>query len=237
MFWDKLFLNKENNLSLLKFLNLLRYLGPLEKEFFSWCSDIPYKYMKMQVSQLMRVLEEEFSKTVPGAVQPSLLHIVHLNIKNICEFLKMLWKSNSQQKRISSHKFICENVEKYFEPAFVFQQYLSKKEELNFINYPFLLNLNFKYKLLQYESFYEQKVSMHRNLTNGLQNLLNGNLIFDVNGNFSVESLAFLNFEIHRDNILEESIEKLGMIDTNLKNPLKIKFIGEEGRDEGGVQN
>jgi ubiquitin-protein ligase E3 A len=49
--------------------------------------------------------------------------------------------------------------------------------------------------------------------------------------------LAFLNFEIHRDNILEESIEKLGMIDTNLKNPLKIKFIGEEGRDEGGVQN
>jgi len=43
--------------------------------------------------------------------------------------------------------------------------------------------------------------------------------------------LAYLHFEIHRDNILDDSMEKLGRIKNNLKNPLKIQFIGEEGRD------
>lgn len=32
-------------------------------------------------------------------------------------------------------------------------------------------------------------------------------------------------------------MEKLGKIKTNLKSPLKIQFIGEEGSDEGGVKN
>lgn len=32
-------------------------------------------------------------------------------------------------------------------------------------------------------------------------------------------------------------MEKLCKIKHNLKNPLRIKFIGEEGADEGGVQN
>lgn len=32
-------------------------------------------------------------------------------------------------------------------------------------------------------------------------------------------------------------MEKLGKIKYNLKNPMKIKFLGEEGADEGGVLN
>lgn len=57
-----------------------------------------------------------------------------------------------------------------------------------------------------------------------------------MNGNISLEGLAYLQFAVRRNNILDDSMEKLGKITHNLKNPLKIEFIGEEGSDEGGVQ-
>jgi hypothetical protein len=68
-------------------------------------------------------------------------------------------------------------------------------------------------------------------------NLLNGRIQYDVNGNFSLQSMAYLTFQINRSNILDDSMEKLCKINTNLKNPLKIEFIGEVGNDEGGVRN
>lgn len=38
-------------------------------------------------------------------------------------------------------------------------------------------------------------------------------------------------FNVNRNNILDDSLEKLGKIKQNLKSPLKISFIGEEGAD------
>lgn len=63
-------------------------------------------------------------------------------------------------------------------------------------------------------------------MQNGLRNLLNGQVQLDVNGNFSLESLAYLHFQINRNNILDDSLEKLGKVKYNLKNPLRIQFIG-----------
>lgn len=67
---------------------------------------------------------------------------------------------------------------------------------------------------------------MQKNMQNGLRNLLNGQVQLDVNGNFSLESLAYLHFQINRNNILDDSLEKLGKVKYNLKNPLRIQFIG-----------
>lgn len=72
---------------------------------------------------------------------------------------------------------------------------------------------------------------MKKNVENGLKNLLQGNIQYDVNGNFSLEGLVYLHFQINRHNILDDSMEKLGKIKYNLKNPLRIQFIGEEGSD------
>lgn len=79
---------------------------------------------------------------------------------------------------------------------------------------------------------------MEKNVKSGLHSLLTGGgmLQLDQNGNFSLEGLAYLNFQINRNNILNDSMDKLGKIKHNLKNPLKIQFMGEEGSDEGGVQ-
>lgn len=49
-------------------------------------------------------------------------------------------------------------------------------------------------------------------------------------------SAMFLHLEVRRANILDESVEKLSGIQSHLKNPLKITFIGESGQDGGGVR-
>lgn len=75
-------------------------------------------------------------------------------------------------------------------------------------------------------------------MENGFHNLLtSGSVQMDINGNISLEGLIFLQFQINRNRILDDSLEKIGKIKHNLKSPLKIQFIGEEGSDEGGVKN
>ena len=46
----------------------------------------------------------------------------------------------------------------------------------------------------------------------------------------------YLNIEIQRERMVEDALQQLNIKDINLKKPLRIKFIGEEGVDEGGVR-
>ncbi len=69
-------------------------------------------------------------------------------------------------------------------------------------------------------------------MENGLSAILQ-----NVDFNHGIQGLIFLYFTVNRHNLLDDSMEKLGKIKQNLKSPLKIQFIGEEGADEGGVKN
>lgn len=73
-------------------------------------------------------------------------------------------------------------------------------------------------------------MSIKKNMENGLMNLIQ-------NIENGIEGLIYLYFAVNRHNILDDSMEKLGKIKQNLKSPLRIEFIGEEGADEGGVKN
>lgn len=58
----------------------------------------------------------------------------------------------------------------------------------------------------------------------------------DSQGNYTIDSVLYLHFEIRRNNILDDSVTKLSQTKQSLKKPLKIAFLGEEGHDEGGVK-
>jgi hypothetical protein len=105
------------------------------------------------------------------------------------------------------------------------------------MKFPFLLDLDFKYDLLRIESIVEQDFNMQKNIKLGLINLLNGTVQYDVNGNLSLQGFAYLTFQVNRNDLLNDSMEKLCKIQHNLKNPLKIEFVGESGNDEGGIKN
>ena len=42
--------------------------------------------------------------------------------------------------------------------------------------------------------------------------------------------------EVSRENIIDDTLNQLVYNEQDLKKPLKVQFIGEEGVDEGGVQ-
>ena len=50
------------------------------------------------------------------------------------------------------------------------------------------------------------------------------------------EHFAYLFIEIRRDTIIEDTLNALVREGINFRKPLRIKFIGELGVDEGGVQ-
>jgi hypothetical protein len=54
--------------------------------------------------------------------------------------------------------------------------------------------------------------------------------------NHSIRKSLYLQVNINRNNILEDSINKLISTSLNYKNPLKVKFLGEDGDDAGGVK-
>jgi hypothetical protein len=72
----------------------------------------------------------------------------------------------------------------------------------------------------------------------GLINMIGGMVPHEqlINQEVNAFNQIYLHFELHRSNLLDESLEKLAKINTSLKNPLKITFIGEPGDDGGGVK-
>lgn len=73
------------------------------------------------------------------------------------------------------------------------------------------------------------------NIERGLLDFLNGQVGQVVISQATIKSL-YLQLQINRQNILENSIEQITNTSLNLKNPLKITFIGEPGDDAGGVK-
>ena len=47
---------------------------------------------------------------------------------------------------------------------------------------------------------------------------------------------VFLTITIRRNNLIEDALNELSKNDIKLQNPIKVKFIGEQGVDEGGVR-
>ena len=47
---------------------------------------------------------------------------------------------------------------------------------------------------------------------------------------------VFLTINIRRNNLIEDTLNEISRSDIKLQNPIKVKFIGEQGVDEGGVR-
>jgi hypothetical protein len=86
----------------------------------------------------------------------------------VCNYLSLLYQSNQSKSRLPITEFYSGFLRSSFDPVEAFRTYLSKSPNFNFISYPFLLSFENKYKLMQIESIYEQKMSIRKNMENGL---------------------------------------------------------------------
>ena len=149
LLWTNLFTDNANNLLLMKCLNFINHAHSYLKILSHWLDDVSIDRMTNMVVNIQRKLEGEFEKLQPGVIDQSLIKIVELNVKNMCNFLKLLYDSNNRVKRVPNQAFINEKISEYFEPIYQFKLYLRKIEERNFIQFPFMLPLDYKSKLLQ----------------------------------------------------------------------------------------
>lgn len=69
-----------------------------------------------------------------------------------------------------------------------------------------------------------------------IDNQLLNNVLSNPFGGHIDQFFAYLFLEINRDTIIEDTLNSLIKQDVNFRKPLRIKFVGEPGVDEGGVQ-
>jgi ubiquitin-protein ligase E3 A len=67
----------------------------------------------------------------------------------------------------------------------------------------------------------------------------NEEVVNNIFGNFGLMGMIegiHLNLDIRRENILDDALTQLSQKQRSLRKPLRVKFVGEQGIDEGGVR-
>lgn len=95
-------------------------------------------------------------------------------------------------------------------------------ENFTFINYPFILDANSKSLILSVSSKIEQ------------QQIVTGSIVSSLFSGGQIN--PYLIIKVDRNNLIETALQQIDANRQHLKKPLKVKFIGEEGMDEGGVR-
>ncbi|CAG2103150.1 unnamed protein product, partial [Medioppia subpectinata] len=100
----------------------------------------------------------------------------------------------------------------------------SKTNRFSYCQYPFILSIVAKKTILQRDS--EQQM-----ILNARQSLLNR----AIHQQMADIDVFFLNLNIHRSNLVSDSLNEIAKKQNDLKKKLKVTFIGEPGLDMGGL--
>lgn len=110
-----------------------------------------------------------------------------------------------------------------------FQRWMEAREDslsrmFSFCMYPFVLDANAKANVLKLDSAMQQHREARQSLMAGMFG--------------GAAASPYLVMEVHRDNLVEDVMNHINSSSNSrgLKKPLKVKFHGEQGVDEGGVR-
>lgn len=106
-----------------------------------------------------------------------------------------------------------------------------KYKVTTFCNYPWLLDTTAKGEIMMAEA----KLYMQQTADLELANIFIQGLS-NQNPNINNTDMLYLQLKVRRENIIEDTLNSLIREGINLKKQLKVKFDGELGQDEGGVQ-
>ncbi|XP_055315048.1 probable E3 ubiquitin-protein ligase HERC4 isoform X2 [Sitodiplosis mosellana] len=156
------------------------------------------------------------------------------NLDMALKMLKLLFQINNNQRmqRLSYETFYLPEITEMVDlqkDFYRWSQSQGHSNEFFLCNFPFIFDAKSKTLLLQTD----QAIQMHRAVMQAQQSLLLANLLAreptDVN--------EFVVFNVTRENIVNDTIREICMCNVkDLKKPLKVKFLGEEGEDAGGVR-
>lgn len=150
--------------------------------------------------------------------------------------LDFVYKSNQNNPRLPSTDFRNPTCSDNLNMTLIAKEYYTSKqkkdksssEKFLFLDYPWLFSTAAKVEVIQKESKFNMKNTLHQMLDEDghlmIENLMN------------IDQVLHLQIQVRRNNLLEDSLRALSAQSKNYKKPLKIKFAGEEGVDQGGVK-
>ena len=149
--------------------------------------------------------------------------------------ISFLHDSNIQNPRLDKEEFVNETVSGQLNMGYIAKQYYQRSRnqtvlggDFVYLDYPWMFSTAAKVDVLQNEASLMQNEAVIGQIMGGMGNPGLG-LLGLVGG-------LHLKLNIRRERILEDALGQLSGRGTELKKPLKIKFVGEQGVDEGGVK-
>ena len=152
--------------------------------------------------------------------------------------LDFFFKSNHELRRIEDSEFINPTVSDNLNMKAIADEYYQNKQgniskddnHFAFLDYHWLFSTEAKVEVIQMESRLTQRDHIISNIMGGMGGNSLGNIL--AGGGIN----PHLHIIVRRDHLMEDALNQLSTQSGNLKKPLRVKFQGEEGVDEGGVK-
>jgi hypothetical protein len=153
---------------------------------------------------------------------------IYKEIAPVVIFMKIIHSANKRRlgnQRLAVEEFYNEIVNESFDVRLDYITWIRyQSSAFSFINFPFIIQPSHKAVILQIDNNQQMRKEFERAVMSQF-----------FGGGDGGE--PFLILQVNRHALIEDSIVQLQMMNSSeLKKPLKVKFIGEEGIDEGGVR-
>ncbi|XP_047486162.1 probable E3 ubiquitin-protein ligase HERC4 isoform X1 [Penaeus chinensis] len=202
--------------------------------FKKWLKDLPNDFMSRLLSiykgvvvQILKDANANSSEIERRVLQASLRFLALLHEEN--------HKDLAKSTRLPYEEFYIPEIAEKIDIRNDYLNWIRSKTLANvkidgpisFCEYPFLFDAQAKTLLLRCDATRQMQGAIQEAVYNS------NPMIWLINPS----EVQFLNIHIHRDNIVQDTITQL--MDhrvTDYKRPLKVRFIGEEAEDAGGVR-
>ncbi|MFH4974903.1 hypothetical protein AB6A40_001612 [Gnathostoma spinigerum] len=203
----------------IRYVRAIRMLSShLRSLLEKWWSNLEPRHFNRVVSSLLSALEAVVNTQSSNA---SLTY-------PFCDILSVLSRINKQHQKVSLDKFYLNSLADKVDIPTDYVQWAFHQTESAFSwsNYPFLMNAQVKSLLLQLEA----QLQMRRSMMVGATVIPVLDVIYQPDPFFAIS--------VHRDRIVDDTMTALlsSHSVSDLRKPLKVSFIGEEGDDAGGVK-
>ena len=156
-------------------------------------------------------------------------------LENFVKIFKTLYMINDEYKLIEYKEFYNDSFSKYLNfqrECKIYNQILNKKYEgkkpFCLISYKWLFDAAAKNDILQIFNGKKQIIEILKP-SGGLNGLLPFPRLINIQN-------AFFLLNVNRNNLIEDTLNAVSNPSINLQKPLKVKFVNEQGVDEGGVK-
>ena len=235
----------ENLEFLSEIINILLYLPPWALNTMkNWLSSLPLDPFINMIAQLQQIIsvfvanenlifESQFQhNNIFERFLGMIKEPKYTPLAPICSFLQVFYEAN--QINLKAQEILFKNSSISNDITVMYQYRAWKAQEFTFCSYSWLLEVDFKAKILEEESKEEQELEKKKGL-GFLNQMLHENPLGMM---FNPGELMYFTLQIRRDHIIEDTLNALMQKSqqTSFKKKLKIKFVGEPGVDEGGLR-